>query len=333
MSESQLFGISTSLDHSSIVIIPVGWDVTTSYGQGANLGPKAVITASPQLDLYDLNFGNISERGIHVLNESEEINKLCSEAAPAARNIIAYHDDYSKEEPLPTELITDLNLTNKNCQSMVDIVYKKSLELLDNTKTVAILGGDHSSPLGLIKAIGEKYSGNFGILHIDAHADLRMSYQGFKHSHASIMYNTLDLQHSPKTLTQVGVRDFCEEEKNIIDNDSRINTYYGSQISSNIYEGKNWNQQCLEIVQSLPQNVYVSFDIDGLSPDLCPNTGTPVPGGLSFPQAEHLFKVLKESKKTVIGFDLCEVAPDPTNNSEWDGNVGARILYKLCGLV
>ncbi|MCB0357839.1 MAG: agmatinase family protein, partial [Bdellovibrionales bacterium] len=226
-----------------------------------------------------------------------------------------------------------LQIVNEECHKMVEYIHYTAQDYLQQDKLVGVIGGDHSSPLGLIKALSEKYAGEFGILHIDAHADLRQAYQGFEHSHASIMYNVLQLPQAPQRLVQVGIRDFCVEEKKLIDNDERITTYFAPQIFSQHYQGKTWQQQCEEIVQQLPQKVYISFDIDGLDPLYCPNTGTPVPGGLSFSHVEHLLRVLKRSQKQIIGFDLCEVAPDPQGLDEWDGNVGARILYKLCGLV
>ena len=97
--------------------------------------------------------------------------------------------------------------------------------------------------------------------------------------------------------------------------------------------GAQWYNLCHSIIKSLPLNVYVSFDIDGLSPEFCPHTGTPVPGGLSYDQAIYLLAELRKSDRQVVGFDLCEVAPDPNGEQEWDGNVGARLLYQLCGLL
>jgi agmatinase len=147
------------------------------------------------------------------------------------------------------------------------------------------------------------------------------------------MYNVLRLPHSPKKIVQIGIRDFCKEEQDLINEDPRLKTFYGPQIFDRLFSGQSWNTICEDILSELPQNIYISFDIDGMNPEYCPHTGTPVPGGLSFMQIEHLLRVLKKSNKNVIGFDLCEVTPDPKNENEWDGNVGARILYKLCGVV
>jgi agmatinase len=103
-------------------------------------------------------------------------------------------------------------------------------------------------------------------------------------------------------------------------------TEYG--IRKDLFEGRKWKDICEDIVHELPEKVYISFDIDGLAPHLSPNTGTPVLGGFSLEEVVYLFEKILESGKKIIGFDLCEVAPG--KDGEWDGNVGARVLYKLC---
>jgi agmatinase len=177
-------------------------------------------------------------------------------------------------------------------------------------------------------AVAERQE-DFGILHIDAHADLRIAYEGFTFSHASIIYNALDRIPQISQLTQVGIRDYCQQEVDIINTDPRIRCYTDKELRKNIYSGKNWHSQCEEIVSTLPSNIYISLDIDGLSPDLCPNTGTPVPGGLSFNEVDYLLWMVANSGKRITGFDLCEVAPGE-GKDEWDANVGARLLYKMC---
>ena len=97
------------------------------------------------------------------------------------------------------------------------------------------------------------------------------------------------------------------------------------------FEGKTWQQQCDQIIAVLPQKVCISFDIDGMYPWYCPNTGTPVPGGFSFEQAAYLLSRLAETEKEIIGFDLVEVSPG--ENDDWDGNVGARMLFHMCGVL
>src|SRR5690606_13345614 len=121
---------------------------------------------------------------------------------------------------------------------------------------------------------------NFGLLQIDAHADLREAYEGFKYSHASIMYNVLNEIPQVQKLVQVGIRDYGDDELTMIRTEkNRVVTFFDRDLKEAEYEGQTWKALCEQIVDELPQNVYISFDIDGLDPKLCPNTGTPVPGG------------------------------------------------------
>jgi agmatinase len=200
-------------------------------------------------------------------------------------------------------------------------------------KKVALLGGDHSTPLGFFLACGE-YFGDFGILQIDAHADLRNSFEGFHYSHASIMYNALQQVPQLQKLVQVGIRDYCDEEVLLINqNPERISTFFDHEIKRRQYNGDTWRMICDDIVAKLPTNVYISFDIDGLDPKLCPNTGTPVPGGFDTEQIYYLFNRILESGKKIIAFDLNEVSTGDNSHANIDALVGARVLYKMCNLM
>jgi agmatinase len=127
---------------------------------------------------------------------------------------------------------------------------------------------------------------------------------------------------------QVGIRDYSDGEWNYIrDSRERVLAYFDKDIRERIYEGNTWKQIAEEIISKLPQKVYLSFDIDGLDPKLCPHTGTPVQGGFDTEQVYYLVKLLLKSGRTLIGFDLSEVG---ISNNEWDENVGARVLFKLC---
>jgi agmatinase len=219
---------------------------------------------------------------------------------------------------------------NSACIEMCDWVYESTAQYLKQNKLVGIIGGDHSVPYGAIKAIGEHLKGNFGILHIDAHLDLRKAYHGFKHSHASIMHNVSQLKQKPKNITQFGIRDFCKEEFDLVkSNPNLYNCYFDIETKQRQLQGESWAQICQEAITKMPENIYVSFDIDGLTPTLCPDTGTPVPGGLEFQEMLMLLSTLHKLKKRIVGFDLVEVSGGP-NNNEWNGNVGARTLFKLC---
>jgi agmatinase len=216
---------------------------------------------------------------------------------------------------------------NDGCEVMVSRVRLEAKALLDRGKLVAVLGGDHSAPLGLMQALGER--GSYGILHIDAHSDLRDAYEGFVHSHASIMHNALRLD-AVSRLVQVGIRDYSEEEVEAIRNSgARVKLFDFRGLARKRFAGKSWGSLVEQIVSELPDEVYVSFDIDGLDPGLCPGTGTPVPGGLQYEEALYLVERIPASGRRIVGLDLCEVSPGK-GEGEWDANVGARVLYRLC---
>jgi agmatinase len=211
-------------------------------------------------------------------------------------------------------------------------IYEQTSEWLNKGKLVGLVGGDHSTPLGFIKALGERHPG-MGILHIDAHADLREAYEGFRYSHASIMYNVLKEVEAVSKIVQVGIRDYCDDEVALVEaSEGRVVQFDDYLMAAARFEGKSWAEQCDEIISHLPEKVYISFDIDGLSADNCPGTGTPVTGGLGFNQALYLLDRVTKSGRQIVGFDLVEVAQDD-KDGEWNANVGARMLYKLCGLI
>ena len=219
---------------------------------------------------------------------------------------------------------------NEGSHFLNNWVHTQTKELLDKGKLVALLGGDHSTPFGFIRALSEKHE-SFGILQIDAHCDLRKSYEDFKYSHASIMYNVLEEIPQVQKLVQVGIRDYCDEEVDYIArSNGRVEAYFDQQIRERMYEGETFKQITDEIIEKLPPKVYISFDIDGLDPKLCPATGTPVAGGFEMAQVYYIFRKVHESGRRIIGFDLNEVG---VGENDWDANVGARALYKLCNLL
>jgi len=193
---------------------------------------------------------------------------------------------------------------------------------------VGLIGGDHSVSLGSIEAHLEKYP-QMGVLQIDAHCDLREKFEDFTYSHASVMFNVLQ-ETKLKKLVQVGVQGLCEEEyRRIQDSNGRIQTFFDSSLQESKHQGKSWNQICDDIIATLPIEIYISFDIDGLEPSLCPHTGTPVPGGLTYQEAIYLMKRIVNAGRKIVGFDLVEVTPG--KDGDWDANVGAHLLYQLCG--
>lgn len=318
------FALPYSVEESDLVIISAPWDVTTSYRPGTAYAPDAILDASLQVDLYDYDFGKNYELGIATHPFDEDMLELSKKARLSAEKVISRLEmglsiaDWG--------LSKSLEHTNEASRAMNKSIYDTAKSYLEKGKKVGLVGGDHSTPLGLIKATAEHY-GEIGILHIDAHADLRKAYEGFTYSHASIMYNVLEEAKGVVGITQVGIRDFCEDEKEIMDTDKRVTTFYDRAIQDKRFEGSTWKAICDEIIDTLPQKVYISMDIDGLRPYYCMNTGTPVPGGLTYNELIYLLVQLIKKGKEVVGYDLTEVVGNVDNSI--DANIGARLLYKL----
>lgn len=326
--DSNIFGLPFTPETAQQVIIPVPWEVTVSYNAGTAAGPAAIFEASKQVDLFDPDVEDAWRLGLAMLDLPQTLIEANSAMRIKAEEYIEALENgmNADRDERCAELLAEIN---KSCQQMNDWVYEEAMKILSQKKLPGLIGGDHSTPLGLMRALATKYN-EFGILHFDAHADLRDAYEGFKYSHASIMFNALEIDNLKK-LVQVGIRDFCQQESELVKNSAgRVVSYYDRQLKSRLYAGESWKEISDSIVAQLPQFVYVSFDVDGLDPKLCPNTGTPVPGGLEFEQTVYLVKRLVESGKTIIGFDVNEVAPG--EDSEWDANVGARLVYRLANL-
>ena len=323
-----LFGLPFSTEEAEIIVIPVPWEVTVSYSAGTSNGPEAILKASAQVDLYDSYIEDAWKIGITMIDFPYELKaKSDMLREKASAHINALTEGTLKEEDSASVMITDE--INRASTALNTWVKHKCLEYLNKNKMVVLLGGDHSTPLGFMQAVAEKYK-NFGILQIDAHADLRVEYEGFKYSHASIIYNALEIKQVEKVV-QVGIRDYSKSEAKIIEEaDGRIVTFFDRDIKHKQYGGETWKTICNNIIDELPFHVYLTFDIDGLDPKLCPHTGTPVAGGLEFEQVIYLIQQVVESGRKIIGFDLNEVAP---GEDEWDANVGARLLFKISNMM
>lgn len=320
---SGIFGLPYSAEQADLILIPVPWDVTVSYATGTAKGPAAILEASRQVDLFLADVPQAWNNAVHMLPLPEELRKRSKKARKYAEAYVHFLTE--QPEQAETERAKQLlAFVNAECASMNDWVYNQAKKIIQAGKMVALIGGDHSTPFGLLKALAEKHT--FSVLHIDAHADLRIAYENFTYSHASIMYNALQLK-GLKNLVQVGIRDWCQQEQDIVEKSKgRIIMFTDEHLKNRQYVGKTWSEQCDEIIANLGDRVYISFDIDGLDPKLCPNTGTPVPGGLEFYEALLLIKKVVQSGRQLIGFDVVEVAP---GKDEWDANVGARLIYQL----
>lgn len=321
-----LFGLPCDYEDAKLVVFGVPWEVTVSYGAGTARGPQQVLDASAQLDLYDFDNADGWKQGIYMLPIDPDLLSKSDLYRIKADEIICRLEQGKSLLESP-DLSSTLADVNRACEFMNQWLFDQCQSAIAAGKCIAVIGGDHSIPLGYFRAQAQRHE-EFGILHIDAHADLRDAYEGFEYSHASIMFNALKLPQMRK-LVQVGLRDICHDEVELIENsDRRVIAFYDQALQQQLHEGQSWVAICQSIVAELPQYVHISFDVDGLDPKLCPATGTPVPGGLELSQVYCLFRELVKSGREIIGFDLCEVG-----NAEWDGNVGARIVYKLANLM
>lgn len=331
LNQANIFGLPTNTENAEVIIIPVPWEVTVSYRSGTANAPEAIFDESYQVDLYDPDTPNAWHHGYYMLPINEEIRSKSNNLRSEAERFIQYLVDGSPED-LRAEMQLVQNEINRQSAALNEWVYNTAKEYLQQGKKVALLGGDHSTPIGIIKAIAEQHA-EIGVLQIDAHADLRKAYEGFTYSHASVMYNVLQEIPQVQKLVQVGIRDYCDEELELIQaQPQRIRTFFDRDIKNASYHGKAWAQQVDEIIAELPNKIYISFDIDGLDPKLCPNTGTPVPGGFEMQQVFYLFQKIKETGIHIVGFDLNEVSVgnEEVVTSGIDAIVGARLLYKLC---
>lgn len=328
LNNGHFIGLPFTEAEAQIVLLSVPWDVTTSFSEGTSQGPENILQASTQLDLYDPSYPYAWQMGLFMRPSDESWIAKNEKLRPLAEKYISFLEDggiLSESEDMGA-ILEEINLA---CEKLKDEVEKQSAALLDQEKLVGVIGGEHSVPLGLLHALAARHD-DFGVLQVDAHFDLRQAYESFTYSHASIFYNALELPQISR-LVPVGIRDFCHEEVEMVAaQQGRIHPFYDHDIHTTLYTGGNWHQLCQAISDALPRKIYISFDVDGLSPDLCPNTGTPVPGGLRFEQALYLIDHLVTGGHQIIGFDLCEVGGMP---HDWDGNVGARLAYRLANFM
>ena len=282
--QSNYLGIEkeySSYENSKVVIYSAPLENTVSYGRGTKNAPKAILKASHYVEFYD----------------EETERELCFEKGIAT---------------LPVN-----NLDKLKSKKAIEKIEKDISALLNDDKFVVMLGGEHTVTLGAVKAFHKKFN-NLSVLQIDAHSDLRESYEGSIYSHASVMRRVFEIN---KSIVQVGIRAQCKEEANFI-KAKKINTFYMRNIRLATAQ-KKWQN---DVVNSLTQNVYISFDIDGLDPSIVPATGTPEPGGLFWDETLDLIKLIGK-KKNIVGFDIVELAPSRFHSAS--DFIAAKLLYKI----
>jgi agmatinase len=310
---SGIYGLPNGPEEALVHVLPVPFDATASYGKGAADAPAAILRASRQVDLFDPVTESPWRAGIWMAPIEPRVLAWNARATEAAERGQAAHVNAIQEE---------LNAW----------VEERTDAALARQKLVATLGGDHSVPLGAIAAHLRAYPG-MGVFHVDAHADLRVAYEDYIYSHASILYNVME-RLDVACLVQVGVRDLCDEELAYIESSAgRVRTHFDHEWAAARLQGQDLRALVHRVLEPLPKEVYVTFDVDGLDPTLCPGTGTPVPGGFSWHEAMLWLDELARSGRRIVGVDLNEVAPSSVaeGRDSWDAIVGARLLYRLIG--
>ncbi|HYO77103.1 MAG TPA: arginase family protein, partial [Thermoanaerobaculia bacterium] len=257
---SGIYGLPFAAEDSKVVIVPVPFEATTSYGGGTSNGPAAVFEASKQVDLFDQETGRPYSAGIAMLEVPKNVARWNRDAKKIAAKVIEQGGVVDRATRDAAAKVNDYG------ERMNAWVYEETTALLARDKMAVILGGDHSVPYGAIRAYAEKYPG-LGILHLDAHADLRDAYEGFTWSHASIFNNVMLKLPQVGKLVQVGVRDLGQAERQMIDDsEGRIVTFYDAELAARKEQGTPFAMIADDIVAHLPNDVYLSWDIDGLDP-------------------------------------------------------------------
>jgi agmatinase len=267
-----------SYKDAEVILIPFCYEGGVSYGKGASLAPDAIINASYHLELYD-----------EILDTEPSSVGICTVVPP----------------DMPSEP-----------EKMVQVVYQATKSVIDDNKFVISLGGDHSISTGFCRAIIEKYK-KISVIQIDAHADLRNSYEGSIYSHACVMSRIREMT---KNTLQIGIRSLSIKEAQLIKDEQIL------VCSMDRFRNKSFD--LVSAIQYLPDPVFITFDLDVFDWSVIRSTGTPEPGGLLWDEAMDILQKIF-SIKDVIGFDVVELAP--VENDPNSSFAAAKLIYKMIG--
>lgn len=321
-----IFGLPFDVAESRLVFLPLPWDASVSGHHGTAAGPANILRHSFQIDLYDPLVPNAWKQGMAMEAIDPAIGEENRQLKKKAQRVIHFLEGGGVIEQ-NEEMQGYLDQINAASEKFILDVEMKCLQYMENGQIPFLVGGDHSISTGYVRALA-KQGKPFGILQIDAHADMRDAYQGFTHSHASVMRHALGCE-GVEQIVQAGIRELCSEEVRVIShNHKKVKTFFDHDLHQRLFEGETWSDICHDIIEKLPDDIYVTFDVDGLEPSCCPGTGTPVPGGLSYNQALHILETAFNAGKRIIGADLAETGPERI-----DGIVSARILYRIAGMM
>lgn len=258
---------------AKIVVLPIPYDGTSTWVKGSDKGPEALLEASANMELYDIETDSeVYMQGIYTASAVTE---------------------------------------NSSPEAMVEVAEKVSLEYLKKGKFLVTVGGEHSISIGPIQAHAKHFK-NLSVIQIDAHTDLRDSYEGSKNNHACVMARAQDLC----PIVQVGIRSMDSGEKDRLDPER---VFWAHKI----VHCEEWMDQAINL---LTENVYLTIDLDGFDPSILPSTGTPEPGGLQwYPTLKFLKKLVE--RKNLVGFDVVELCPNESERSS--DFLAAKLIYKI----
>jgi len=277
--DSELTEQERSITGAKFVIVPMPLEKTVSYGAGTAQGPDAIIEAS------------------------NELERICPDGEPALSGIFTV-------EPVGCE---------GTLPEIMERLSNQTETIVSQGKIPVTLGGEHSLTFGAVSGVSQALGRKVGIVQIDAHADLRVAYQGEKHSHASVMNLLCEEGHS---LAHYGVRALCQQE---------VEARHGFDVTFiDAEELVTGNIQSIVLPTDFPEDIYISFDVDGLDPSIMPATGTPVPGGLGYYQALNIVRSSLRGRRCV-GMDIVELAPNAQSQA-WDFTA-AQIVYRMMAMV
>ena len=266
----------TDYENAKIVVLPVPYDGTSTWLKGADKGPEAILEASANMELYDIETDSeVYTKGIATLDPVTE---------------------------------------NASPEAMSDAVEMKVDALLNDKKFPVILGGEHSVSIGAFRAFAKHYE-NYSVLQLDAHSDMRDSYEGSDHNHACVMARAKEMA----TVAQVGIRSSCIEEKHNIAPD-RI--FYAHEIK----ESSNW---MYDVSEKLNDNVYITIDLDVFDPAYMPSTGTPEPDGMNYREVINFLKLINE-RHNIIGLDVVELCPNDINKAP--DFLASKLIYQILSM-
>ena len=271
-----LSGELTAYSQASVVILPVPFDKTSTWGKGADKGPLAIINASRYLEFYDIETGSeVYKKGIFT---ASPIHAASSSALIKKTDTAVSH--YLKEN-----------------------------------KMVVTLGGDHSVSIGVIKAYAKHYE-TLSILHLDAHADSRESYEESAYNHACVIARAREFT---TNIVSVGIRSMDVSERPNVDKKKMF-------FAHDIYDSDRWIKKA---VRELTDPVYITIDLDVFDPGIMPSTGTPEPGGLGWYQVMKFLAAVSKAKH-IVGFDVVELCPSKNKAPDF---LAAKLIYTLLSYI